>query len=98
MRIFKCLGNSKVYHFGSVTITKKKDVNFRKNQGSIANKIFILKWGFSIKFFKKHFLKSTHFHNEILNNPKKIINFFLDLFKDKILFYYYKLFSSIKTK
>ena len=98
VRIFKCLGNSKVYHFGSVTIRKKKDVNFKKNQGSIANKIFILKWGYSIKFFKKHFLKSTHFHNEILNNPKKNIIFFLDLFKDKILFYYYKLFSSIKTK
>ena len=41
VRIFQCLGKSKVYHFGSVTIRKKKDEIFKKNQGSIANKIFL---------------------------------------------------------
>ena len=58
VRIFKCLNQSRVYHFGSVTIRKKKNSEFKKNQGSRANKIFLLKWGFSIKFFKKHYLKS----------------------------------------
>ena len=53
VRFFQCLGKSKVYHFGSVTIRKKDKDLFEKNQGSKANKIFLLKWGISIKTFKK---------------------------------------------
>ena len=58
VRIFKCVAKSRVYHFGSVTIHKNQKKYFKKNHGSLANKIFLLKWGFSIKFFKKHYLKS----------------------------------------
>ena len=96
VRIFKCIGSSKVYHFGSMTIHKNQKTAFKKNQGSTANKIFLLKWGISIKFFKKHYLQSHLFHNEILCNPKKNIYYYKDLLKDKILYFYYKLFSTIK--
>ena len=93
VRIFKCLNQSRVYHFGSVTIRKKKNSEFKKNQGSRANKIFLLKWGFSIRFFKKHYLKSHYIHNENLSDPKKDIIFYFDLLKDKIAFFYYKIIS-----
>ncbi len=96
VRIFKCLGKSKVYHFGSVTIRKKKDEIFKKNQGSLANKIFLLKWGISIKTFKKHYLKSHYIHNEDLANPEKNLYYYLDIIKDYISALYYKVFSSLK--
>ena len=96
VRIFKCLAKSRVYHFGSVTIHKTQKESFKKNHGSIANKIFLLKWGISIKFFKKHYLKSHIFHNENLNEPNKNLLYYIDLFKDKLSYYYYKFFSSIK--
>ena len=95
VRIFQCLGKSKVYHFGSVTIRKKKDEIFKKNQGSIANKIFLLKWGISIKTFKKHYLKSYYIHNEDLSNPNKNLYYYLDILKDYISKLYYKIFSSL---
>ena len=95
VRIFQCLGKSKVYHFGSVTIRKKKDEIFKKNQGSLANKIFLLKWGISIKTFKKHYLKSHYIHNEDLANPNKNLFYYLDVIKDYISRLYYKVFSSL---
>ena len=93
VRIFKCLNQSRVYHFGSVTIRKKNNKEFKKNQGSRANKIFLLKWGFSVKFFKKYYLKSHYIHNENLTEPEKGITFYLDLFKDKVALFYYKIIS-----
>ena len=95
VRIFQCLGKSKVYHFGSITIRKKQDKIFKKNQGSLANKIFLLKWGISIKTFKKHYLKSYYIHNEDLINPKKNLYYYLDIIKDYISALYYKIFSSL---
>ena len=44
-RIFKGLGNCRVYHFSSKSLRKKA-----WNDGA---KIFLLKWGISIKIFKK---------------------------------------------
>ena len=95
VRIFQCLGKSKVYHFGSITIRKKQDKIFKKNQGSLANKIFLLKWGISIKTFKKHYLKSYYIHNEDLINPKKNLYYYLDIIKDYISALYYKIFSAL---
>ena len=95
VRIFKCINQSRVYHFGSVTIRKKKSSEFKKNQGSKANKIFLLKWGYSIKFFKKYYLKAHYIHNENLIEPNRNLFFYFDLFKDKIAFYYYKIVSLV---
>ena len=51
VRIFKGLGNSLAYHFGSIT-TRKKSKKLFTYLGSRGNKIFIKKWGMSINFLK----------------------------------------------
>ena len=79
VRIFKGLNDFKVYHFGSLTTRKKK--NFIQNRG---DKIFLKKWGFSIKFFKKYYLKSKTKYDGPLNEPKKTLEYFLDLLICKI--------------
>ena len=91
VRIFKCLNQSRVYHFGSVTIRKKSNKEFKKNQGSRANKIFLLKWGFSIKFFKKYYLKSNTRYESELNEPNKNIYYYKDLLINKLFYYVIKL-------
>jgi GT2 family glycosyltransferase len=96
VRLFQCLGRSKVYHFGSVTIRKKNNKSFKKNQGSKANKIFLLKWGISIKTFKKFYLKANSLHNNKLTSPDKSINYLIAIIKDKISFIYYKTLKIIK--
>tara|TARA_B110000902_G_scaffold255315_1_gene320507 strand:+ start:204 stop:1088 length:885 start_codon:yes stop_codon:yes gene_type:complete len=94
VRIFKCLGKSKVYHFGSVTVRKKKITNFKKNLGSRANKLFLVKWGISINFFKKHYLRSGSVYDGPLNEPIKNFFYYFDLLKVKI-FYLYQISISI---
>ena len=96
VRFFQCLGKSKVYHFGSVTIRKKNINLFKKNQGSKANKIFLLKWGISIKTFKKFYLKANSIHNNKLTSPDKNIIYLISIIKDKISFIYYKILKNIK--
>ncbi len=98
VRIFQCLGKSRVYHFGSVTIRKKSKNFFKKNQGSLANKIFLLKWGISIKTFKRFYLKSHFIHNDSLSDPYKSFSFYLNIIKDKLSLFYYNIFSSINKK
>ena len=93
VRIFKGLGNSLVYHFGSIT-TRKKDKKLFTYLGSRGNKIFIKKWGMSINFFEKYYLKSgldknkNLIFNEYLTpleEPKKNFVFYYHLIKIKIL-------------
>tara|TARA_B100000029_G_C17394673_1_gene894728 strand:- start:55 stop:891 length:837 start_codon:yes stop_codon:yes gene_type:complete len=83
VRLFKGLGNCRVYHFSSVSLRKKA-----WNKGA---KTFLLKWGISIKFFKKHYLRSdTIFYNE-LDEPVKNFNYFFELLICKIKLFYLKL-------
>ena len=94
VRIFKCLGKSKVYHFGSITMRKKLQTSFKKAlRTSNANKIFLLKWGITIKFFKKYYLLSDTKYYAELTDPKKSIKFYIDLFKCKLSFFYYLIFN-----
>ena len=88
VRIFKGLNKFRVYHFSSITTRKNK--NLIKNKGNIT---FLLKWGFSIKFFKKHYLKSKTKYTEPLNEPKKDIFYFSELFHCKIKLIYTKIFK-----
>ena len=83
VRLFKGLGKCRVYHFSSVSLRKKA-----WNNGS---KTFLLKWGISIKFFKKYYLKSDTPYNGILNEPNKNLGYFFSLFKCKITLYYLKI-------
>ena len=89
VRIFKGVSKSKVYHFGSV-VTRQKEKKFLSitDTGNKGNKIFLKKWGISIKFFKKHYLKSDTKYDGILNDPKKNVNYYLDLIKVKLTYIY----------
>jgi GT2 family glycosyltransferase len=91
VRDFKGVNKSRVYHFGSITTRKKKD---SKNNylGSKANYIFLKKWGFSINFFEKFYLRSGYNKKGIVmkkydgltKEPEKNIYFFFNLLLCKI--------------
>ncbi len=83
VRIFKGLSNFKVYHFASITTRKKKE--FKQNRGE---KTFLKKWGITIKFFKKYYLKTNTEYTGPLPEPKKNFLYYLDLLlcKIKLLF------------
>ena len=71
IRFFKGINNFKVYHFGSIVLRKKINRISKKNYGSVGAKIFLLKWGITIKFFKKFYLKSNTKYLNPLNDPNK---------------------------
>lgn len=85
VRLFKGLGKCRVYHFSSISLRKKA-----WNNGA---KTFIQKWGISIKFFKKYYLKSdTKFEGE-LTDPNKSYLYFFDLFICKLKLIYTRIFN-----
>ena len=99
VRIFKGLGKSLAYHFGSIT-TRKKDKSLFTYLGSRGNKIFLKKWGLTINFFEKFYLQSGLDKNKKLifkkfdgplKKPNKNFNFYLELIKVKIMFLYLNL-------
>ena len=54
VKIFKGINDFKVYHFGSIVTRKYKNhPTIKTESGSRGAKIFLLKWGISINFFKK---------------------------------------------
>ena len=79
VRIFKGLNNFKVYHFGSISMRKKKYI--KKNNGT---KTFLKKWGITPKFFFKFYLKTGSVYNGPLNEPSKPLSYFLGLMICKI--------------
>ena len=79
IRIFKGLSNFRVYHFGSITTRKNK--NIKLNNGT---KIFLKKWGFTYKFFQKYYLSHQTDYLGPLSEPKKNIFFYLELYICKI--------------
>ena len=90
IRIFKGINNCKVYHFGSISLRKKKKKH--TNYGSLSGKIFLLKWGFSIKFFKKFYLRSNTNYDGPLKEPIKNFKYFSKLFVCKINYIYLRIF------
>ena len=92
VRIFKGLGKSLAYHFGSIT-TRKKDKSLFTYLGSRGNKIFLKKWGISINFFEKFYLRSgldnakqlifREYMGE-LQDPKKNFDYYIEYFKAKL--------------
>ena len=83
VRLFKGLGECRVYHFSSLSLRKKT-----WNNGA---KTFLLKWGVSIKFFKKHYLRSDQDYSGLLKKPNKNFLYFFDLLKCKIAFLFHKI-------
>ena len=99
VRIFKGLNDCKVYHFGSIVTRRYKDhPTIKTESGSKGSKIFLLKWGISIKFFKKYYLKSDHPYEGELNEPTKNLNFYIDFLKCKFNFTYQLVISKLKWK
>ena len=84
VRLFKGLGDVRVYHFSSVSLRKKA-----WNNGA---KTFLLKWGISIKFFKKYYLRSDEIFKGPLKDPKITISYLFALLKSKLSYLYLKLF------
>ena len=80
IRIFKGINDFKVYHFGSTVTRKyKNDKNIVTESGSKGSKIFLLKWGVSIKFFKRYFMRSNTKYNGSLSEPKKNLEYLVAL-------------------
>ena len=89
VRIFKGLGNCRVYHFSSVTLRRKV-----WNNGA---KTFLLKWGITIKFFRKYYLKTNTTFDGELKEPNKTFSYYINLLKCKCSFLYYYLLKKLKT-
>ena len=96
IRIFKGLGKSLAYHFGSIT-TRKKDKSLFTYLGSRGNKIFLKKWGYTINFFEKFYLRSGLDNNKNLifneydsplKEPIKDLNYYIELIKVKFQLLY----------
>ena len=95
VRIFKGLSKCKVYHFGSIVTRKYKNhPTIKTESGSKGGKIFLLKWGITFKFFKKHYLRSDSIYEGELPNPRRNIQFYLELIICKLNFIYLKIFNS----
>ncbi len=88
VRLFKGLSKSRVYHFSSVSLRKKIS-----NNGS---KTFLLKWGVSIKFFKKYYLRSDSQFNGLLTEPNKNLFYYLSCFMCKLSYLYYFILKKFK--
>ena len=69
VRRFQGIGKCRVYHFSSITL--RKDIA-SKNHGA---RIFLKKWGITIKFFKKFYLRSDEKYDGLLKEPKKNLIF-----------------------
>ena len=85
VRLFKGLGKCRVYHFSSVSLRKKT-----WNNGS---KTFLLKWGITIKFFKKYYLKSDTPFNGPLTEPVKNFMYYFELAKCKLAYVFHSILS-----
>ena len=83
VRIFKGINNFKVYHFRSVTFGKNKSI--LRNKGS---RLFLKKWGITIKFFKKYYLRSMETFSGPLTNPDKNFFYYLDFAICRIKYFF----------
>jgi GT2 family glycosyltransferase len=98
IRVFKGINNFKVYHFGSIVLRKKLNkIKINNKYGSRGAKLFLLKWGISIKFFKKFYLKSNEKYNGPLSEPVFNIKYLFYLLICKINYFYLKIFFKTKS-
>ena len=96
VRIYKGIGSSLAYHFGSIT-TRKKDKSLFTYLGNRGNKIFLKKWGMTINFFENKYLRAGLNKEKKLNfkpflgsldQPNKNISYYIGLIKCKLLKFY----------
>ena len=92
IRIFKGINDFKVYHFGSIVLRDKINKLSKNKYGSTGAKIFLIKWGITIKFFKKFYLKSNTKYENKLDNPNKNLKYYANLSICKLNYFYLKVF------
>ncbi len=100
IRIFKGINDFKVYHFGSI-VTRRytNDPNIKTESGNLGSKIFLLKWGISINFFKRFILESDSIYkSELPSKPKVSLNYLFHLILCKINYFYVKYIYNYKKK
>ncbi len=83
VRLFKGINQSRIYHFGSLTTRKKLNI-FRNN----GKKTFLIKWGISIDFFTKYYLKRGDVYKFPLNDFKLSYKNIFDYLTCKIKYIY----------
>ena len=93
IRIYKGINDFKVYHFGSTVLRKKLNKISKNKYGSIGAKIFLIKWGVTIKFFKKFYLRSGLKYENALESPNRNFDYFFNLIICKLNFIFIKLFN-----
>jgi glycosyltransferase involved in cell wall biosynthesis len=81
IRLFKGLGESRIYHFGSISIKRVK-----KNKGYYA---FVAKWGITQNIFSARYLRKGELFDGVLQEPRLSLGFKLNnIFKQlKAAFY-----------
>ena len=88
VRVFKAVSKFKVYHFNSLTTRSNK---VKLNNGT---KLFLLKYGFNPKFFRKYYLQGSNSiitYKGILKNPNYNFLMFFDLIINKIKYLFCKI-------
>lgn len=85
VRIFKGVNKSRIYHFGSLTTRKNK--NITQNN---ARKTFLLKWKISMELFIKYYLRRGQIYNGPLKEPSLTISYLKHLISSKIKYFLYK--------
>ena len=90
VRLFKGLSECRVYHFSSVTLRKKS-----WNNGA---KTFLKKWGITIKFFRKYYLRTHKDFDGPLTEPKKNIIYYFNLTKCKINLFYISIYGYLFSR
>ena len=89
VRIFKGINNFKVYHFGSISMRKNKQLT--KNKG---NRFFLQKWGISSNLFLKFYLNTRKPYTGPLNDKPDIgIKYLIEFMQCKIKFFLLKIFN-----
>ena len=79
VRLFKGLNNFKVFHFGSISMRKNKDII--KNNGT---KTFLKKWGITPRFFFKYYLKTGSNFDGPLTEPNITASYLFEMIICKI--------------
>ena len=77
-----------IYHFGSITTRKNKNV--KQIRGDVT---FLKKWGITTSFFKKYYLRSRTVYKGPLNEPNKDLIYYISLIKSKFKLIYVRIFS-----
>ena len=89
------------FPFDVMSFSKKnvlRGLHIQTESGSRGAKIFLLKWGISIKFFKKYFLKSDTKYDGPLKEPSKNFDFYFNFFKNKLNYLYIRYIYNFRNK